>query len=47
MSERNMFPAQVASAPADVMVSIWDDEHISESMALAQELLKPRLTRTA
>jgi len=43
MSERNMFPAQVASAPADVMVSIWDDEHISESMALAQELRSANL----
>ena len=38
MSERNMFPARVASAPADVMVLIWDDEHISESITLAQEL---------
>jgi len=43
MSERNMFPAQVSSAPADVMVSIWDDEHISESMALAQELRSANL----
>jgi histidyl-tRNA synthetase len=38
MSERKMFPPEVGTAPADVMVSIWDDEYISESIVLAQEL---------
>src|SRR5215216_1569916 len=38
MSERAMFPAEAGTASADVMVSIWDDEHISESLVLAQEL---------
>ena len=38
MDERNMFPAEVASSPADVMVAIWSDDSISESIALAQEL---------
>ncbi|HEX6649547.1 MAG TPA: histidine--tRNA ligase [Pyrinomonadaceae bacterium] len=38
MSEREMFPAQVDSSPADVMVSIWNEESIPDSIALAQEL---------
>jgi len=38
MSERDMFPAQVDSSPADVMVSIWNEESITDSIALAQEL---------
>jgi histidyl-tRNA synthetase len=38
MSEREMFPASVGSAPADVMVAVWDEESIAESLRLAQEL---------
>jgi histidyl-tRNA synthetase len=38
MSEREMFPAQVGTSPADVMVSIWNEETIAESLALAREL---------
>ena len=38
MTEREMFPPQLASAPADVMVSIWNEESIADSIALAQEL---------
>ena len=38
MNERNMFPAQVDSSPADVMVAIWNEESIAESIRLAQEL---------
>jgi len=38
MSEREMFPAQVDSSPADVRVSIWNEESIPDSIALAQEL---------
>ena len=38
MSERNMFPAEVAGSPADVMVAIWNEESISESLALARQL---------
>ena len=38
MTERNMFPADLAGAPADVMVAIWNEESISESLALATEL---------
>jgi histidyl-tRNA synthetase len=33
-----MFPPEVASSPVDVMVAIWSEDTISESMALAQEL---------
>ena len=35
---RNMFPPEVASSPADVMVAIWSEDSISDSIALAQEL---------
>ena len=38
MSERNMFPPSLASSPADVMVAIWNEDSIAESLALAQEL---------
>lgn len=38
MTEREMFPPQLATSPVDVMVSIWDEQSIGESVALAQEL---------
>jgi histidyl-tRNA synthetase len=38
MAERNMFPAEVASSPADVMVTIWSEESVADSIALAREL---------
>ena len=38
MSERNMFPAHVDFAPADVMVAIWNEDSIPQSVALAQQL---------
>jgi histidyl-tRNA synthetase len=38
MSEREMFPAQLISSPADVMVTLWSEDSISESIALASEL---------
>ncbi|MDX6446352.1 MAG: histidyl-tRNA synthetase [Blastocatellia bacterium] len=38
MSEREMFPAELVSSPADVMVTIWNEESVSESLALATEL---------
>lgn len=38
MSEKEMFPAQLVSAPAEVMVAIWNEETIAESLALAQSL---------
>ena len=38
MTEREMFPPQLVSSPADVMVSIWDSESMVESVALANEL---------
>jgi histidyl-tRNA synthetase len=38
MTERNMFPPDLAGAPADVMVTIWNEENISESLELATEL---------
>jgi histidyl-tRNA synthetase len=38
MTEREMFPPGLVSAPAEVMVSIWNDESIADSILLAQEL---------
>ena len=39
MEEKNMFPPQIAdSTPADVMVTIWSDETVAESLKLANEL---------
>jgi histidyl-tRNA synthetase len=38
MSEKEMFPAQVGTSPADVMVAIWNEETVAESLALAREL---------
>jgi histidyl-tRNA synthetase len=37
MSEREMFPDALVSSPADVMVTLWNDDSISESMGLANE----------
>lgn len=38
MDERKMFPAKLVSSPADVMVTIWNEESVGESLALASEL---------
>ena len=38
MSERDMFPPALVSSPADVMVTIWNEESMGESIALATEL---------
>jgi histidyl-tRNA synthetase len=38
MTEREMFPPQLVNSPADVMVSIWNEESLAESISLAQEL---------
>ena len=38
MDERNMFPPEVASSPAEVMVAIWNENSVSDSIALAREL---------
>ncbi len=38
MTERGMFPRELISSPADVMVTIWNGDSIGESIALATEL---------
>ena len=43
MSEREMFPSALVSSPADVMVTIWNEESIADSIALATELRKQGL----
>jgi histidyl-tRNA synthetase len=43
MTEREMFPAELVSSPADVMVSIWSEESIADSVRLAEALRRGRL----
>ncbi len=38
MTERNMFPEALVAAPADVMVSVWNETSLGESVALAHAL---------
>jgi histidyl-tRNA synthetase len=38
MSEKDMFPARLSSSPADVMVAIWNNDSVSQSIELAKEL---------
>jgi histidyl-tRNA synthetase len=38
MSEREMFPVALVTSPADMMVTVWNDASVGESMALASEL---------
>jgi histidyl-tRNA synthetase len=38
MTERNMFPSELVASPADVMVTIWNEDSVAESLALATEL---------
>jgi len=38
MSEREMFPTELVASPADVMVTVWNEDSIGESIALASEL---------
>ncbi|HEV2765491.1 MAG TPA: histidine--tRNA ligase [Pyrinomonadaceae bacterium] len=38
MTEREMFPKALAEMPADLMVTVWDEQSVSASLALAREL---------
>lgn len=38
MTEREMFPQNLVEVPADVMVTIWDEDSITDSLKLASEL---------
>ncbi len=38
MTEREMFPPSLSGAAADVMVTVWSEESIADSLALAGEL---------
>jgi len=47
MDERGMFPPEIAeSTPADVMVTVWNEETIGESLKLATELRQKGLRVT-
>jgi histidyl-tRNA synthetase len=43
MTERNMFPAAVAEAAVDVLVTLWNDSMRAEAIALASELRRAGL----
>ena len=44
MDERGMFPPEIAAnTPADVMVTIWNEDSIGESLKLANELRQQNL----
>src|SRR5205085_3625920 len=38
MTEREMFPNELVASPADVMVTVWNDDSIADSIKLATEL---------
>src|SRR5690348_17820726 len=38
MSERQMFPRNLTASVPDVMVAVWNEESVAESLKLAQEL---------
>jgi histidyl-tRNA synthetase len=38
MSEREMFPADLVETPADVLVTLWDEDSTGDALALAREL---------
>jgi len=38
MTEREMFPADLLGASADVLVTLWDEESATDALALAREL---------
>jgi histidyl-tRNA synthetase len=43
MTERGMFPAEVAGAPIDVMVALWNEASRADAVALAAELRRAAL----
>lgn len=43
MTERGMFPETLVNSPADVMVSIWNEASVQDSISLAQELRRASL----
>jgi histidyl-tRNA synthetase len=43
MTEREMFPPALVTSPADVMVTVWNEDSVSESLALAGELRRQGL----
>jgi histidyl-tRNA synthetase len=43
MEERGMFPKELSDSPADVLVTVWNEDAIGESLKLADELRKENL----
>lgn len=43
MTERGMFPESLSEAAADVMVTVWSEETMADSLALADELRRQGL----
>jgi histidyl-tRNA synthetase len=43
MTEREMFPTALVASPADLMVTVWSEDSITESIDLATELRREGL----
>jgi histidyl-tRNA synthetase len=43
MTEREMFPTELISSPADLMVTVWSDETVTDSISLATQLRREGL----
>jgi len=43
MTERGMFPATLLTTPAELMITVWSDDSLKESLSLATELRKEGL----
>ncbi|HEX6625962.1 MAG TPA: His/Gly/Thr/Pro-type tRNA ligase C-terminal domain-containing protein, partial [Pyrinomonadaceae bacterium] len=43
MTEREMFPPELVDAPADVLVTLWNEEGARDALALASELRRAGL----
>jgi histidyl-tRNA synthetase len=43
MTEREMFPDTIATAPADVMVTVWNEAAVNDALKLASELRREGL----
>jgi histidyl-tRNA synthetase len=43
MEERRMFPKELSESSADVLVTVWNEDAIGESLKLAGELRRQKL----
>src|SRR5262249_1008368 len=43
MAERNMFAKAIVSSPADVLITVWSEETMMESLSVATELRRKKV----